>query len=59
MDLHPTYFYDRFYFPGQQLKRHSDRPACEVSVSYKSVQHSIILGRFGLSDLMVVSLMLR
>ena len=33
MDLHPTYFYDRFYFPGQQLKRHSDRPACEVSVS--------------------------
>lgn len=33
MDLHPTYFYDRFYFVGQQLKRHSDRPACEVSVS--------------------------
>jgi len=33
IDLHPSYFYDRFYFPGQQLKRHSDRPACEVSVS--------------------------
>ena len=33
MDLHPSYFYDRFYFPNQQLKRHSDRPACEVSVS--------------------------
>ena len=33
MDLHPTYFYDRFYFAGQQLKRHTDRPACEVSVS--------------------------
>jgi hypothetical protein len=33
MDLHPTYFYDRFYFVGQQLKRHSDRPACEVSVT--------------------------
>ena len=27
MDLHPSYFYDRFYFPNQQLKRHSDRPA--------------------------------
>ena len=25
MDLHPTYFYDRFYFAGQQLKRHSDQ----------------------------------
>ena len=33
MDLHPSYFYDRFYFPNQQLLRHSDRPACEVSVS--------------------------
>ena len=33
IDLYPTYFYDRFYFAGQQLKRHSDRPACEVSVT--------------------------
>lgn len=33
MDLHPTYFYDRFYFVGQQLKRHSDRAACEISVT--------------------------
>jgi hypothetical protein len=33
MDLHPTYFYDRFYSPGHILKRHSDRPACEVSVT--------------------------
>ena len=33
MDLLPTYFYDRFYYVGQQLKRHSDRPACEVSVT--------------------------
>ena len=33
MDLIPTYFYDRFYYVGQQLKRHSDRPACEVSVT--------------------------
>jgi hypothetical protein len=33
IDLHPTYYFDRFYFTGQELKRHSDRPACEVSVT--------------------------
>jgi len=33
IDLLPTYYYDRFYYVGQQLKRHSDRPACEVSVT--------------------------
>ena len=33
IDLLPTYFYDRFYYVGQQLKRHSDRPSCEVSVT--------------------------
>ena len=33
MDLYPTYFYDRFYFEGQELKRHIDRPACEISVT--------------------------
>ncbi len=33
MDLHPTYFYDRFYFPGQELTKHRDRPACEISVT--------------------------
>lgn len=33
MELYPTYFYDRFYFTGQQLKRHADREACEVSVT--------------------------
>ena len=31
--LYNTYYYDRFYFPGQELKKHSDRPACEISVS--------------------------
>ena len=31
--LYNTYYYDRFYFPGQELKRHCDRPACEISVS--------------------------
>ena len=31
--LYNTYYYDRFYFPGQELKIHCDRPACEISVS--------------------------
>ena len=31
--LYNTYYYDRFYFPGQELKKHTDRPACEISVS--------------------------
>lgn len=33
MDLYPTYYYDRFYRSGMQLFRHSDRPACEISVT--------------------------
>lgn len=31
--LYNTYYYDRFYFPGQELTRHVDRDACEISVS--------------------------
>jgi len=31
--LYNTYFYDRFYFTGQELWRHLDRPPCEISVS--------------------------
>ena len=31
--LYNTYYYDRFYFPGQALKRHNDRDACEISVT--------------------------
>ena len=31
--LYNTYYYDRFYFPGQDLTKHSDRPACEISVT--------------------------
>jgi len=31
--LYETYFYDRFYNPGQELKIHTDRPACEISMS--------------------------
>jgi len=33
MDLLPTYYFDRFYYVGQDLKRHVDRPSCEVSVT--------------------------
>ena len=33
--LYNTYYYDRFYFSGQELKRHLDRDACEVSVEQK------------------------
>lgn len=31
--LYNTYYYDRFYFPGQELKKHTDRDACEISVT--------------------------
>ena len=31
--LYNTYYYDRFYYPGQELTRHADRDACEISVS--------------------------
>jgi len=31
--LYNTYYYDRFYFPGQELTKHVDRDACEISVT--------------------------
>ncbi len=31
--LHPTYSYFRLYKHGDVLKRHRDRPACEISVT--------------------------
>ena len=33
MRLYPTYSYFRLYKHGDELKRHRDRPACEISVS--------------------------
>ena len=33
MDLFPTYYYDRFYYVGQELTRHRDRPSCEISAT--------------------------
>ena len=31
--LYNTYYYDRFYFAGQSLSKHNDRPSCEISVT--------------------------
>jgi len=31
--LYNTYYYDRFYVPGCPLEVHTDRPACEISVT--------------------------
>ena len=31
--LYKTYYYDRYYFSGQELSKHADRDACEISVS--------------------------
>lgn len=31
--LYNTYYYDRFYNPGQALSNHVDRSACEISVT--------------------------
>lgn len=31
--LYNTYYYDRFYFPGQELIKHMDRDSCEISVT--------------------------
>ena len=31
--LYNTYYYDRYYFAGQELRKHVDRDACEISVS--------------------------
>lgn len=33
LKLHPTYAYARWYEPGEQLKIHTDRAACEISVT--------------------------
>jgi hypothetical protein len=32
-DVLPTYTYTRIYSKGEELKRHRDRPACEISLS--------------------------
>ena len=38
--LYPTYFYDRFYFKGQELAKHTDRGSCEISVTV-NISHNL------------------
>ena len=33
-ELYSTYYFDRFYFPGQELEFHTDRPSCEISLTF-------------------------
>ena len=33
LELFPTYYYERFYYVGQELTTHTDRPGCEISVT--------------------------
>ena len=33
LELYPTYAYARLYAPGDELKIHTDRPACEISAT--------------------------
>lgn len=33
LKLLPTYSYARLYAPGEELKKHTDRPACEISAT--------------------------
>lgn len=32
--LFNTYYFDRFYFTGQELTKHMDRPSCEISATF-------------------------
>lgn len=34
--LYNTYYYERFYFAGQELEPHVDREACEISVTIQA-----------------------
>lgn len=38
--LYPSYYYDRFYFAGQELTKHTDREACEISVTV-NISHNL------------------
>ena len=39
-ELYNTYFYDRFYWKSQKLYRHTDRDACEISLTYQISSNS-------------------
>ena len=40
--LYTTYYYDRYYFVGQRLNRHSDRDICKISVSIQISTNAFI-----------------
>lgn len=42
VDLVPTYNYGRKYYPGDELKRHMDRPSCEYSITVNLAQEDTI-----------------
>lgn len=50
-ELYNTYYYDRFYFRGQELPRHIDRDSCEVSVSVQVSSNFMISWPFKLKTL--------
>jgi hypothetical protein len=35
LELYPTYTYSRIYRQGNELKIHSDRPSCEISITIR------------------------
>ncbi len=39
LSLHPTYSYYRLYRPGDELEKHVDRPACEISLTINLGYH--------------------
>ena len=49
--LYNTYYFDRFYFLGQELTRHTDRDSCEISVSLQINSNSYVEWPFFLKNL--------
>ena len=43
IDLFPTYYYERFYYVGQELTRHRDRPSCEISVTLQMKNGDMVI----------------
>ena len=50
-NLYNTYYFDRFYFFGQELSRHIDRDSCEISVSVQISKNSYFPWTFFLKNL--------
>ncbi len=48
--LYTTYYYDRFYYANQCLFPHTDRPACEISVTMHLSSNINYLWPLGFTD---------